>query len=330
MDKIRVGSVEFGPVIAGPMAGVSDQSYRKLARRFGAGLVYSEMISDMGLIYNQPGTWEMLEDFVKPDGPVSVQIFGSDAEAMYKASVIVSEHTACSIIDINMGCPTPKIVKNGEGSALMLKPDLAAEIVRAVIRGTNRPVTVKIRKGWDDAHLNAVEFARRMEDAGAAAIAVHGRTREQFYSGLADWQVIKAVKQAVSVPVFGNGDIWEPQDADRMIKETHCDAVMIARGALGNPWLFQRVSRYLGTGEVVPMPDPVERMRLAREHLTLAIADVGEYTGVREMRKHLAWYTKGLPGAATFREKINQATDPKALDSMLGEFASHLVRLSRN
>jgi tRNA-dihydrouridine synthase B len=277
-----------------------------LAKEMGCGLVYSEMVSDKGLIYDNAHTKKMLA-IKEPERPVALQIFGSEPESMGQAAKIVAGAGA-DIIDINMGCPTLKIVKNGEGSALMRKPELAYRIIAAVVAAAGKvPVTVKFRKGWDEKSVNAVEIAKLAEQAGAAAVSVHGRTREQFYSGFADWNSIREVKQAVRIPVIGNGDIRTPQDAKRMLTETGCDGIMIGRGAQGNPWIFRQVAHYLATGEVLPSPGLKERIDMLLRHLDMLVEHKGEYIGIREMRSHAAWYTKGLPKSAELRLKFNQA-----------------------
>ncbi len=314
--KLLIGNVELAnPVIAAPMAGVTDRAYRILAREAGCGLVFTEMISDQALIYGNPRTRLILEHGGE-EGLLAVQIFGSNPNYMAQAAEIVAGEGA-SIIDINMGCPTPKIVKNGEGAALMKKPELAAEIVSRVVARVQVPVTVKMRKGWDDENINAVELARLVEAAGAAAVTVHGRTRAQFYSGEADWDIIRRVKEAVSIPVIGNGDVRTPLDAKRMLEETGCDGVMIGRASMGNPWIFSRTIHYLATGELLPEPAWEERIRTALRHLDLLVELKGERIGVLEMRKHAAWYLKGLRGAARLREKINQAGSVKEMRDIL-------------
>jgi nifR3 family TIM-barrel protein len=304
-DPFKIGNVTIAnPVIAAPMAGVTDRAYRILAREHGCGLVYTEMISDQALIYGNPKT-NILLDCRGERGPIAVQIFGSNVEYMARAAEIVAGRGA-DIIDINMGCPTPKIVKNGEGSALMKNPELAARIVEAVVSRVNCPVTVKMRKGWDEESVNAVELARLVVEAGARAVAVHGRTRSQFYSGQADWEIIKQVREAVDVPVIGNGDVRSPGDAALMLARTGCHGVMIGRAAMGNPWIFSRTVHYLATGELMPGPTPEMRRETAVRHYKLLVETKGEDVANREMRKHLAWYTKGLRGAARLRERINQ------------------------
>ncbi|MFZ5595681.1 MAG: tRNA dihydrouridine synthase DusB [Bacillota bacterium] len=293
------------PVIAAPMAGVTDRAFRTLAREAGCGLVYTEMISDQALIFGNTKTNALL-NIEGEKGPVSVQIFGSNPGYMREAAKI-AEARGPDIIDINMGCPTPKIVRNGEGAALMKNPMLAFEIARAVVEAVSIPVTVKMRKGWDEERVNAVEMAILMERAGVSAIAVHGRTRAQFYSGKADWGIIREVKSAVGIPVIGNGDIRSPGDARRMLEETGCDGVMIGRAAMGNPWIFTEVVYHLEKGGLLPPPTVSDRVKTALRHLQMLVSLKGEHTGIREMRKHAAWYLKGVRGAARLRQEVNAA-----------------------
>lgn len=303
---MKIGSVQLdNPVISAPMAGITDRAYRILAKEAGCGLVCTEMVSDQALLYGNPKTNHLL-DSSGETGPISMQIFGSDTGYMADAAEIV-ESRGADLIDINMGCPTPKIVKNGEGSALMREPEKAAEIVRAVVGRVQVPVTVKMRKGWDERSINAVELARLVVDAGAAAVTVHGRTRSQFYTGKADWGIIAAVKKAVNVPVIGNGDIWNPQDALAMMEQTGCDGVMIGRAALGNPWIITKIVHFLKTGDLLPDPALEERVATALRHLDLLVEIKGEKVAVWEMRKHAAWYMKGLRGASRLRELVNKA-----------------------
>lgn len=301
----HIGGVTIAnPVVAAPMAGVTDRAFRILAREQGCSLVCTEMISDQALIYGNPKT-NILLDCRGEKGPVSMQIFGSSVEYMARAAEIVAGRGA-DIIDINMGCPTPKIVKNGEGAALMRDPERAARIVAAVVSRVDCPVTVKMRKGWDEDSINAVELARLVVQAGAAAVTVHGRTRSQFYSGAADWEIIRRVKESVDVPVIGNGDVSTPEDAARMLRDTGCDGIMIGRAAAGNPWIFSRTVHYLATGEILPPPTLEERRETAVRHYKLLVETKGEDVANREMRKHLAWYIKGLRGAARLRARVNR------------------------
>ena len=303
---MQIGSLKLqNSVILAPMAGVTDLPFRLLSKEMGCGLVYSEMVSDKGLIYKNSTTFNMLE-MDDREHPVSIQIFGSEPDSMAAAALIV-EKAGADIVDINMGCPTPKIVKNGEGSALMRNPDLAYEIMLSVVKAVSVPVTVKIRKGWSDNSVNAVEMALLAEKAGIAAIAVHGRTREQFYSGCADWKIIGDVKRSVSIPVIGNGDIRSPQDAARMLTETNCDGIMVGRGSQGNPWIFRQIVHYLKTGELIDAPSMNERLEVILRHLEMLVEHKGEYVAIREMRRHAAWYTKGLPHSAELRNRFNLA-----------------------
>jgi tRNA-dihydrouridine synthase B len=319
---MQIGKVKLvNPVILAPMAGVTDLPFRLLAKEMGCALVYSEMVSDKGLIYRNCHTLDMLR-IAETERPVTIQIFGSEPESMAEAAKIV-EQAGPDLIDVNMGCPTPKIVKNGEGSALMRRPDLAYRILCSVVKAVSVPVTVKIRKGWNDESVNAVEMARLAEAAGVSAIAVHGRTREQFYSGQADWSVIAAVKRGVAIPVIGNGDIRSAGDAAEMMRQTGCDGVMIGRYAQGNPWIFKEISHYLETREILPPPSIKERLKVLLRHFEMLIEHKGEYTGIREMRRHAAWYTKGLPNSAEWRLHINQAVCKE-------DFAAIVQKIEKN
>ncbi len=316
---MKIGNLELeNNVFLAPMAGVTDLPFRLLCKEMGCGLVYSEMVSAKGILYENKNTTELLR-VAAEERPAAVQLFGSDPEIL-GAMARKIERYPIDVIDVNMGCPAPKIVKNGEGSALTKTPELVGKIVRALAEAQKKPVTIKIRKGFDDAHLNAAEIARIAEANGAAAVAVHGRTREQYYSGKADWDCIREVKRAVNIPVIGNGDVFTPQDAERLLDETGCDAVMVGRGAQGNPWIFRRILRYLQTGELLPEPTAEERIEKALRHAKMLVEYKGEYIGVREMRKHTAWYMKGLPGAAELRGKLNAAADLAGMERLLREY----------
>ena len=304
---MRIGSLSFDvPIFLAPMAGVTDMAYRIIVREMGCPLCYAEMVSVQGILYRNERTLAMLQ--TEPgERPIALQLFGSSPESVAKAAAYVEELGMADIIDFNMGCPAPKIVKNGEGSALMRAPERAERILQALRRAVHLPLTVKMRKGWDEAHVNAAEMAKRAEQAGVDAIAVHGRTREQFYSGRADWAVIAEVKRAVTVPVIANGDVRTFEDLDAIREQTGCDAVMVGRAAQGNPWIFPRLIRYWRTGERLPGPTMEERARVIMKHLDLLLAHKGDYIGPREMRKHATWYTKGLPCGAELRREFNMA-----------------------
>lgn len=301
---MKIGNVEInGNVFLAPMAGTTDIVFRKICKECGASFVYSEMVSAKGLYYKDKKTAELMETD-KSERPCAIQIFGSDPQIIAEIIPKVIEISDPEIIDINMGCPTPKIVNNGDGSALLKKPKLIGEIMKSASLASPVPVTAKIRKGWDENSINAVEIAKILEDNGASAIAVHGRTRAQFYSGYADYKIIRDVKSAVKIPVIGNGDIFTPFDAKRMIDETNVDAVMVGRGAQGNPFLFRQINEYLKTGEIKSIPTPNERITLALEHTKALVAFHGEHRGICESRKHIAWYIKGLPHASALKTKI--------------------------
>ena len=301
---MKIGNVALeNNVFLAPMAGVTDLPFRILCKEMGCGLVYSEMVSAKGILYDNKNTTELLEVDPK-ERPVAVQLFGSDPEILGAMAKKIEEYPI-DIIDVNMGCPAPKIVKNGEGSCLMKTPELVGKIVRSLVESQKKPVTIKFRKGFDEEHINAVEIAKIAEANGASAVAVHGRTREQYYSGKADWDIIKEVKAAVQIPVIGNGDIFTPQDAKNLLEHTGCDAIMVGRGAQGNPWIFKRILHYLKTGELLPEPTAQERVEKALRHSQMLIAYKGEYIGIREMRKHMAWYMKGLPESAYWRNRVN-------------------------
>lgn len=299
-----IGNVSIqGKAILAPMAGVSDIAYRLLAKEHGASMVCTEMVSAMGIKYKNERTHELLR-MESVEHPVSMQIFGSNPEAIALGAKVVADAGA-DIVDINMGCPVKKVVSSGDGSALMKTPDLAARVAEAAVKAVDVPVTVKMRIGWDDDHINVVDFAKRIESTGVAAVAVHGRTREQMYMGRADWSYIKAVKDSLSIPVIGNGDVWTPEDALRMMQETGCDAVMIGRGAQGNPWIFERTNHYLRTGELRAEPTYLERLDMLLKHFELLCRYKGAALGVREIRTHAGWYMRGMPEAAYWRNRVN-------------------------
>ena len=319
MPELQIGNVKLeNDLILGPMAGVTDLPFRLLCKEQGAGLLCMEMVSAKGIMYNNKNT-KFLLTIDERERPVSLQLFGSDADIISEQAKRIEE-LPFDILDINMGCPVPKIVNNGDGSALMKNPLLAGEIIEKTVRAIQKPVTVKIRKGFDDAHINAVEMAHIAQELGAAAIAVHGRTREQYYSGKADWEIIRKVKEAVKIPVIGNGDVWTPQDAIDMRKQTGCDGVMIGRGAQGNPWIFKQILHYEQTGELLEKPSPQEVTEMILRHAKMQMEFKGEYIGMREIRKHAAWYTAGYKNSAKLRGKINETETYEELKELL----SHL------
>jgi nifR3 family TIM-barrel protein len=299
------------------MAGVTDLPFRLLCKEQGAGLLCMEMVSAKAILYKNKNTEELLSIDVR-ENPVSLQLFGSDPDIMAQIAKQIEERPF-DILDINMGCPVPKVVNNGDGSALMKNPVLAGKIIEQTVRAIKKPVTAKIRMGFDDAHINAVEMAHIAQESGAAAIAVHGRTREQYYSGKADWDIIRQVKEAVSIPVIGNGDLTSAKDVEAMAEQTGCDGFMIGRGVQGNPWLFSQILHYFQTGEQLQKPDFSEVTRMLLRHARMQLAFKGEYTGIREIRKHAAWYTAGYKNSARLRGRINEVENYEQLEALFEE-----------
>ena len=317
--KLKIGNVTLEQnIILAPMAGVTDLPFRLLCKEQGCGLTVTEMVSAKAILYHNRNTEELLR--TEPaEQPVAVQLFGSDPAIMAEIAAQVAEGPY-AIIDVNMGCPVPKIVKNGEGSALMRDPRKAQAVLAAMVKAVKKPVTVKCRKGFDEGSVNAVEFAKMAESCGVAAVAVHGRTREQYYSGKADWEIIRRVKEAVKIPVIGNGDIFTPEDGARMLSKTGCDGIMVARGAKGNPWIFSRLNHYLETGELLPGPDGKEIREMILRHSRMLAQYKGEKPAMRQMRGHVAWYTKGLPNSAAMRNEINQVETMEELKDFLERY----------
>ncbi len=314
--SLKIGSVELpNNLILAPMAGVTDLPFRLLCREQGAGLLCMEMVSAKAIYYRNRNT-EALLTIHEQEPPVSLQLFGSDADIISEMAKQIEERPF-SILDLNMGCPVPKVTGNGEGSALMKDPKLVEEIVRKTVRAIRKPVTVKLRKGFDEGHINAVEIAKIAEANGASAVAVHGRTREQYYSGKADWDIIRQVKEAVRIPVIGNGDVVSPETAEAMLQETGCDGIMIGRGAQGNPWLFRQILHWMETGEKEEKPTIEEIKTMILRHARLLEEYKGTYTGIREMRKHVAWYTAGCPGSAKLRARVNEVESFSQLEDLI-------------
>ncbi len=313
---MRIGNTHLkNKVFLAPLAGVSDRPFRILCAEQGAGLVYTEMVSAKAILYNNKKTEKLLG--ISPElETVGVQLFGSDPQIMAESAQKI-DHEGIALFDVNMGCPVPKIVNNGEGSALMKEPKLIGEIIEAMVKVLKKPVTIKIRSGFDQSNINAVEVAKIAEAAGASAIAVHGRTREQFYSGNADWTVIKAVKDVVKIPVIGNGDIFSAEDGQRMIEETGCDAILIARGAQGNPWIFSETLHYMAKGERLDRPTAVEVVSMILRHRDALVMEKGPYVALREMRKHVSWYTKGFPNATHLRKELNTLEDMDRFEELI-------------
>lgn len=324
IKQLQIGNVTLkNNLILAPMAGVTDLPFRLLCKEQGAGLLCMEMVSAKAILYKNKNTEELLT--IDPrENPVSLQLFGSDPDIISEIAKQI-EDRPFDILDINMGCPVPKVVNNGDGSALMKNPKLAGEIIEKTVRAIKKPVTVKIRKGFDDDHVNAVEMAHIAEESGAAAVAVHGRTREQFYSGRADWDIIRQVKERVSIPVIGNGDLLTAEDVIAMEKQTGCDGFMIARGAEGNPWIFRQILHYFETGEQLPKPDFSEMTEMLLRHAKMQLEFKGKYTGIREIRKHAAWYTAGYKNSSRLRGRINEVENYEQLEALFREVQSYNV-----
>ncbi len=316
---LKIGNIELeNNLILAPMAGVTDLPFRMICKKYGnPGLVCNEMVSSKAIHFQDEKTLKMLH-CEGEKRPISMQIFGSDAEIMGKATKVISE--VADIVDINMGCPAPKVVKNGDGSKLLLNLDLAKEILCEVVKNTTKPVTLKIRKGWDNEHIVATKLAKIAEECGICAITVHGRTRDEFYAGSADWQIIKQVKNVVNIPVIGNGDIKNEEDAKKILEQTGCDGLMIGRGALGNPWIFKKIQYYLENGKKLEEISMKEKKEVIKEHFQKLMEEKGEYTAVREIRKHIAWYIKGMKHATIMREAINHVETKEEFNRILREY----------
>ena len=317
LRKLKIGNVELeNNLILAPMAGITNQPFRIVCKKFGPGMVCTEMASSRAIFYNDQKTKRLLNTEGEKR-PISFQIFGSDEESMAFAARYVSEFA--DIVDINMGCPAPKVVKNGDGSKLLLDLEQARKIIESVVKNSTVPVTLKIRKGWDKEHIIAKEIAMIAEEAGVSAITVHGRTRSEFYSGNADWDIIKEVKESVNIPVIGNGDILDEETAREMFEKTGVDGIMIGRASFGNPWIFREIKHFLETGEKLEKPSNSEKLEIIKEHINLAIAEKGE-TAINELRKHIAWYTKNMKNSSEFRNSINKIEDEDELFKVIEEY----------
>lgn len=327
IKKLKIGNVELeNNLILAPMAGVTDLPFRKVCKEFGPGLVCTEMVSSKAIFYDDSKT-KLLMNTEGEKRPISMQIFGSDEETMGYAAKYVSE--LADIVDINMGCPAPKVVKNGDGSKLLLDIEKAEKVIKAVVKNSTKPVTLKLRKGWDTNNIVAVEFAQMAEKAGVSAITIHGRTRTEMYSGKADLDIIKKVKESVNIPVIGNGDIVDEESALKMFEYTGVDGIMIGRGSFGNPWIFKRIKNFLETGEKLPEVTQQEKLRVIKKHIELELQEKEEITAIREMRKHISWYTKNMPNSSEFRNEINKIEDKDELIKKIVEFCNEKTLKSK-
>lgn len=318
LKKLNIGNIELeNNILLAPMAGITDKAFRIICKKYGPGLEYTEMVSSKAIFYDDSKT-KRLMNIDNEKRPIAIQIFGSDVETMGYAAKYVSN--IADIVDINMGCPAPKVTKNGDGSKILLDLNLARSIMRAVVQNSTKPVTLKIRKGWDNEHIVAKDVAKIAEEEGISAITVHGRTRNEFYSGNADWNIIKEVKQTVNIPVIGNGDIVDEETAYKMFEETNVDGIMIGRATLGNPWIFEKIIYYLQNGKKLGDKTSLEKLDVIKEHLTLEMQEKGELTGIKEFRKHLSAYTKNMPNSSEFRGKINKIEDKNNLIDMIEDY----------
>ena len=323
LSKLKIGNVELNNnIILGPMAGLTDRPFRVVCEKYNPGLVVTEMVSAKALMYNDDKT-KLLLNTEEEDSKIAAQIFGSDAESIGFAAKYISDLGRFDILDINMGCPAPKVVKNGDGSRLLLNLDKVREVAKAAVDNSELPVTVKLRKGWDNDHIVAVEAAKILEEVGVSAITIHGRTRSEFYSGIADWDIIKQVKEAVNIPVIGNGDVDSPEKAKEMFEYTGCDGIMISRASLGRPWIFEEVQNYLSGKDNIEVSNE-DKLNTILKHIDLEIKDKGEYTGIREMRKHICFYLKGMPNASEIRNEINHLEDRGEIEKRLKEFFKNI------
>ena len=323
LSKLKIGNVELNNnIILGPMAGLTDRPFRVVCEKYNPGLVVTEMVSAKALMYNDDKT-KLLLNTEEEDSKIAAQIFGSDAESIGFAAKYISDLGRFDILDINMGCPAPKVVKNGDGSRLLLNLDKVREVAKAAVDNSELPVTVKLRKGWDNDHIVAVEAAKILEEVGVSAITIHGRTRSEFYSGIADWDIIKQVKEAVNIPVIGNGDVDSPEKAKEMFEYTGCDGIMISRASLGRPWIFEEVQNYLSGKDNIEVSNE-DKLNTILKHIDLEIKDKGEYTGIREMRKHICFYLKGMPNASEIRNEINHLEDREEIEKRLKEFFKNI------